>query len=229
MNGSDFAPGRDAQVGMCGNLALEGFDIDRDHQALLPFVQATLGVAGPPIELPVRPGSAPARRTSNATMHDSAQLRPDCLAVWVQSCLPAIPAHAVEGVPAWGVLIHSEPSATPWPGSCLRPAERAVVRDQTTGPSHVGNLCGVQLPADAATDRLLLQISLTALSCPGAWRVPCATDRQALEHIAFVDTDGGLAAVVINRGEAPAACSLLINGRAPRLDPPARAIATCLN
>ena len=46
MGSCDFALGNYAHAETPGDLALQGFNIERDRQALLPFIQAALRVAG---------------------------------------------------------------------------------------------------------------------------------------------------------------------------------------
>jgi len=60
MNSCDFALGNYAHADTPGDMALDGFTIERDRQALLPFIQAALRVAGQPIKLLVSPWSPPA-------------------------------------------------------------------------------------------------------------------------------------------------------------------------
>ena len=63
---------------------------------------------------------------------------------------------------------------------------------------------------------------------PGARRVLCAANKQVLEATAFVNADGSVATVVMNRSEAAIRFVLFINGERAVVDLPARAITTCL-
>jgi len=60
MNSCDFALGNYAHVEQPGDLGLSSFNIERDRQALLPFIKAALQVAGRPVRLLVSPWSPPA-------------------------------------------------------------------------------------------------------------------------------------------------------------------------
>src|SRR6187402_2859143 len=68
MNSCDFALGNYAHADVAGDVALEHFNIDRDRQALLPFIKAALEVAKEPIQLLVSPWSPPAWMKSNGQM-----------------------------------------------------------------------------------------------------------------------------------------------------------------
>lgn len=85
-----------------------------------------------------------------------------------------------------------------------------------------------------AEDGLHAQSSYAALGhfarfiAPGAQRVLCAATREALECTAFVNPDGSLAVVVLNRSEHDLAFSLTLDGIGYAADLPAHAIATYL-
>jgi glucosylceramidase len=350
MNSCDFALGNYAHAATPGDVALERFSIDRDRQALLPFIQAAQRVAGRPLQLLVSPWSPPPWMKSNGQMNHGGHLLPQYRDAWAQCYVRFIQAYAAEGVPVWGVSVQNEPAATQRWDSCLYSAEeeRDFVRDHlgpalagaglgpvkivvwdhnrdlmveraatvyrdpeaaryvwgtgfhwygedhfehvqllhdawpdkqllftegcqeggphigswdlgerygrsiindlnrwtvgwidwnllldtTGGPNHVGNLCSAPILADADTDALLHQSSYHYLGHfarfirPGARRVLCAASRQALECTAFVNTDGVLAVVAMNRTEDPLDCVLRMDGVSRRLPLPARSIAT---
>jgi glucosylceramidase len=107
-----------------------------------------------------------------------------------------------------------------------------LLLDTTGGPNHVGNLCSAPILADAKADALLHQSSFYYLGHfarfirPGAVRVLCAASRQALECTAFLNVDGSLAVVVLNRTEDEIDCALRVDGTMHRLSLPARSIGT---
>lgn len=109
-----------------------------------------------------------------------------------------------------------------------------LLLDETGGPNHVGNLCSAPILADRANDRLLHQSSYFYLGHfarfikPGARRVLCAASRQALETTAFVNPDGSVAVVVMNRSDAALRFVLDIDGGRHLAELPACAIATYL-
>jgi glucosylceramidase len=145
MNSCDFALGNYAHVEPPEDFALASFSIERDRQALLPFIQAALRVAGRPIQLLVSPWSPPAWMKSNGQMNHGGRLRQDCRAAWAQCYVRFIRAYEAEGVPVWAVSVQNEPMATQRWDSCLYSAEeeRDFVRDhlgpalQAAGLGHV--------------------------------------------------------------------------------------------
>jgi glucosylceramidase len=353
MNSCDFALGNYAHVETPGDLALDSFTIARDRQALLPFIQAALRVAGRPIKLLVSPWSPPGWMKTSGQMNQGGRLLPECAAAWAQCFVRFIQAYQAEGVPVWGVSVQNEPMATQRWDSCLYSAEeeRDFVRDHlgptlanaglahvkiviwdhnrdglverasvvygdaqasryvwgagfhwyvedqfdqvqlthdawpdkqllftegcqeggphtgswdlgeryarsmiqdlnhwtvgwidwnlllddSGGPNHVGNLCSAPLLADTATDRLMPQSSYAYIGHfarfvrPGARRVLCAATRALLECTAFINPDGSVATVVMNRGDKPVRFVLLVDGHGRVVELPARAITTCLS
>jgi glucosylceramidase len=109
-----------------------------------------------------------------------------------------------------------------------------LLLDEQGGPNHVGNFCSAPMLAVPAEDGLHAQSSYAALGhfarfiAPGAQRVLCAATREALECTAFVNPDGSLAVVVLNRSEHDLAFSLTLDGIGYAADLPAHAIATYL-
>jgi glucosylceramidase len=107
-----------------------------------------------------------------------------------------------------------------------------LLLDEQGGPNHVGNFCSAPFLAVPAEDGLHAQSSYAALghfvryAQPLARRVLCAATREALECTAFVNPDGSVAVVVLNRSEHDLAFSLSIDGVAHATDLPAHAIAT---
>ena len=136
MNSCDFALGNYAHVATPGDVELKSFSIDRDRQALLPFIQAALRVAGRPIQLLVSPWSPPAWMKSNGQMNHGGTLLPQYRAAWAQCFVRFIQAYEAEGVPVWGVSVQNEPAATQTWDSCIYSAEeeRDFVRDHL-GPA----------------------------------------------------------------------------------------------
>jgi glucosylceramidase len=145
MGSCDFALGNYAHVPEAGDLALASFTIERDRQALLPFIRAAMAVAGRPIQLLASPWSPPAWMKTNGQMNHGGQLRADCRAAWAQCYVRFIQAYAEEGVPIWGVSVQNEPQAVQRWDSCIWSAEdeRDFVRDhlgpalQAVGLGHI--------------------------------------------------------------------------------------------
>jgi len=350
MNSCDFALGNYAHVETPGDVELSSFNIDRDQQALLPFIKAAQRVAGQTIKLLVSPWSPPAWMKSNGQMNQGGHLLPQYRQAWAQCFVRFIHAYEAQGVPIWAVTVQNEPAATqPW-DSCIYSAEeeRDFVRDflgpalheaklghvkiviwdhnrnrlverasvaysdpqaarfiwgagfhwygenhfeqvqlvhdawpdkqllftegcqeggphrgswdlgeryahsmindlnrwtvgwidwnllldETGGPNHVGNLCSAPLLLDTANDALLHQSSyyyighFSRFIRPGARRLLCAATKQDLECTAFVNPDGAIAVVVLNRTENPIGFKLRVGALTTTQELPARAIAT---
>lgn len=107
-----------------------------------------------------------------------------------------------------------------------------LLLDETGGPNHVGNLCSAPILADTKNDQLLFQNSyyyighFSRFIKPGAKRILCATTREALEATAFVNPDGSIAIVVLNRTELPLKFNLESYGWSAITSVPQRSIAT---
>jgi glucosylceramidase len=131
MNSCDFALGNYAHVEVPGDVELKSFNIDRDRQALLPFIQAALRVAGRPIKILASPWSPPAWMKSNGQMNQGGHLLPQHAQAWARCYVRFIQAYEAEGVPIWGVSVQNEPAATQTWDSCIYSAEeeRDFVRD----------------------------------------------------------------------------------------------------
>ena len=150
MNSCDFALGNYAHVEQPGDLALEGFSIERDRQALLPMIQAAQRVAaagGRTIKLLVSPWSPPAWMKDSGRMNGGGRLKDDCRAAWAQCYVRFIRAYEAEGVPVWGVSVQNEPEATQRWDSCLYTAEeeRDFVRDHLGPALHAAGLGHVRI------------------------------------------------------------------------------------
>ncbi len=131
MNSCDFSLGNYAHADTPGDVDLKSFNIERDRQALLPFIQAAQRVAGRPIQLLVSPWSPPAWMKSNGQMNCGGTLLPQYARAWARCFVRFIQAYQAEGVPVWGVSVQNEPAATQSWDSCRYSAEeeRDFVRD----------------------------------------------------------------------------------------------------
>jgi glucosylceramidase len=163
MNSCDFALGNYAHAGREDDFALEHFSIERDRQALLPFIRAALRAAGRPLQLLVSPWSPPAWMKSNGQMNHGGRLRPECRAAWAQCYVRFIQAYADEGVPVWGVSVQNEPMAQQRWDSCLYSAEeeRDFVRDHLGPALHAAGLDHVKIVVwDHNRDQLVERTSV---------------------------------------------------------------------
>ena len=107
-----------------------------------------------------------------------------------------------------------------------------LLLDETGGPNHVNNLCSAPILADTRTGELLYQTSYYYLGHfsrfirPGARRIITAATRDEPESTAFLNPDGSIALVVLNRTETTLPLTLRHAGRAARASLPARSITT---
>ncbi len=352
MNSCDFALGNYSHVETPGDVELLGFSIERDREALLPFIQAAQAVAAEPLKLLVSPWSPPAWMKSHGQMNHGGHLLPEFRNAWARCYVRFIQEYQAEGVPVWGVSVQNEPAATQRWDSCIYSAEEErdfvrdhlgpelhkaglghiriiiwdhnrdlmveraavvysdpeaakyvwgtgfhwygenhfehvqllhdawpdkqllftegcqeggphhgswalgeryarsmindlnrwtvgwidwnLVLDEHGGPNHVGNYCSAPILIDTAHDRLERQSSyyyighIARFVRPGARRVLCAATREDLEATAFVNPDGSIVVVAMNRTREPIAFALRIAGSSVATGLPPRSMATYL-
>lgn len=102
------------------------------------------------------------------------------------------------------------------------------------GPNHVGNLCSAPVLIDADNNAFEYQSSyfyighFTRFIKQGAQRILCASTRMALETTAFVNPDGSVVVIALNRSDQPIPFKLEVNDLEYLQELPAHSIATCL-
>jgi glucosylceramidase len=107
-----------------------------------------------------------------------------------------------------------------------------ILLDETGGPNHVGNFCFAPVHADTRNGSLIYTNSYYYLGHfskfihPGAKRIVSAASRDKLLTTAYVNPDGKLAVVVMNRGDENIDYSLWIKGKAAKTTALAHSIAT---
>jgi glucosylceramidase len=110
-----------------------------------------------------------------------------------------------------------------------------LLLDEQGGPNHVGNYCAAPVIADTrigTVKGLTFQSSYAYIGHfsrfirPGAQRVVSVTTLDELETTAFRNTDGQLAVVVMNRGDADLPFALRFAGLAAPTTAPAHSITT---
>ena len=110
-----------------------------------------------------------------------------------------------------------------------------LVLDKQGGPNHVGNYCSAPIILDTEQDALLPQSSYYYLGHfarfikPGAQRVLCAASLQALETTAFVNPDGTVAVVAMNRTDKAQRFALRVDGGHWVAELPPHSIASYLS
>jgi glucosylceramidase len=104
--------------------------------------------------------------------------------------------------------------------------------DMQGGPNHVGNFCSAPLLVDAAAGLVHRQSAyfyighFARFAKPGARRILCAADDARLETTGFLNPDGSLAVVVLNRTGECRDFVLRLGDTDWRAHLPPRAIAT---
>jgi glucosylceramidase len=110
-----------------------------------------------------------------------------------------------------------------------------LLLDWSGGPNHVGNLCSAPILADVAADSIARQSSYWYLGHfarfvrPGARRVQCDVSVPGIEATAFVNDDGTVAVVAMNRTEQAVRFALRVGETGADAELPPRSIATYLH
>jgi glucosylceramidase len=95
-----------------------------------------------------------------------------------------------------------------------------MLLDEHGGPNHVGNFCFAPVHADTKTGKLVFTNSYYYLGHfskfvrPGAKRIASSSNRDLLSTTAFVNTDGKMAVVVMNKSSIKIPYYLWIKGQA---------------
>lgn len=95
-----------------------------------------------------------------------------------------------------------------------------VLLDEQGGPNHVGNFCFAPIHANTKTGELTYTNSyyyighFSKFVRPGARRIACSPSRSALLASAFINPDGKVSVVVMNRGDQKVSYFLWLDGNA---------------
>jgi len=109
-----------------------------------------------------------------------------------------------------------------------------VLLDEKGGPNHVGNFCFAPVHADTKTGQLTYTNSyyyighFSKFIHPGAKRIVSAPSRDMLQSTAYVNPDGKIAVVVMNKTDKDIEYFLWIKGKAAKTTAPAHSIATLI-
>ncbi len=107
-----------------------------------------------------------------------------------------------------------------------------ILLDETGGPNHVGNYCLAPVIADTRTGKLSYMNSyyyighFSKFIRPGAKRIACSSTADDLLATAFINPDGGITVVVLNKTERLIDYNLLVDQKAVTVSSPAHSIAT---
>ena len=95
-----------------------------------------------------------------------------------------------------------------------------VLLDDNGGPNHVGNFCFAPVHADTKTGELIYTNSyyyighFSKFTRPGARRIACSPSRSALLATAFINPDGKVSVVVMNKSDQKIPYYLWLYGNA---------------
>ena len=107
-----------------------------------------------------------------------------------------------------------------------------LVLDEIGGPNHVGNYCSAPIIADTRTGEVFYQSSYDYIGHfsryirPGAQRIIAAATCDELETTAFLNSDGQIAVVVLNRTEKDLPFAIKFGQQVAVTDSPAHSIQT---
>src|SRR5689334_15886374 len=107
-----------------------------------------------------------------------------------------------------------------------------VLLDETGGPNHVKNFCFAPVHADTKTGELIYTNSyyyighFSKFIKQGAKRIASSPSRSALISTAFLNPDGKITVVVMNRTEKEVPYFLWIDGQAAETKSPPHSIQT---
>jgi glucosylceramidase len=109
-----------------------------------------------------------------------------------------------------------------------------ILLDETGGPNHVGNLCFAPIHANTQTGELIYTNSyyyighFSKFVKEGAKRIATSSSRTDLQATAFVNPDGSIAVVVLNRSEEKFNYQLMVNGKSTGLESLPHSIMTTI-
>lgn len=107
-----------------------------------------------------------------------------------------------------------------------------VLLDEKGGPNHVGNFCFAPVHADTRDGSLIYTNSyyymghFSKFIHPGAKRIVSAASRDKLLSTAYINPDGKIAVVVMNKTDENINYYLWVKGKAAKTTSPAHSIAT---
>jgi len=109
-----------------------------------------------------------------------------------------------------------------------------VLLDEKGGPNHVGNFCFAPVHADTKTGAITYTNSyyyighFSKFIKPGAKRIASSASRDKLLTTAYINPDGKIAVVVMNKGEEKIDYLLWIKGKAAKVSSAPHSIATLI-
>lgn len=107
-----------------------------------------------------------------------------------------------------------------------------ILLDQTGGPNHVMNLCFAPIHANTETGEIMYTNEyyyighFSKFVRPGAKRIAVSPSRSAISATGFINTDGKVAVIVMNKGDQKVNYNLWIEGKAVAIDSEPHSIQT---
>jgi glucosylceramidase len=107
-----------------------------------------------------------------------------------------------------------------------------ILLDETGGPNHVKNFCFAPVHADTQTGELIYTNSyyyighFSKFVRPGARRIACSPSRSQLLSTAFVNPEGKVAVVVMNKSDKTIPYYLWLEGQAAEVNSQPHSIQT---
>jgi glucosylceramidase len=99
-----------------------------------------------------------------------------------------------------------------------------VLLDETGGPNHVQNFCFAPVHADTRTGELIYTNSyyyighFSKFVQPGAKRIASSPSRSGLLSTGFINPDGTMAIVVMNKSDQKISYFLWLDGQAAEVE-----------
>jgi glucosylceramidase len=118
IHSSDFGLGNYTYIDE-GDETLSSFDISRDHNYVLPFIDQAEKAAGQKIKLLASPWSPPAWMKRNNEMNNGGKLKDKYRALWAKYFVKFIDAYTALGKHIFAVTVQNEPAAKQIWDSCL--------------------------------------------------------------------------------------------------------------
>jgi glucosylceramidase len=109
-----------------------------------------------------------------------------------------------------------------------------ILLDETGGPNHVKNFCFAPVHGNTQTGQLIYTNSyyyighFSKFIRPGAKRIACSPSRSALLATAFINADGKVSVVVMNKGEQNISYFLWVKGSAVEVNSLPHSIQTLI-
>ena len=170
INSCDFALGNYAYTEVDGDKELKHFNIEHDHQALIPLIKTAQAKASVPMKMLASPWSPPAWMKTTGKMNEGGKLKDDCRQAWANYYCRYIREYEKIGLDTWAITVQNEPAATQKWDSCVYTSEeeRDFVRDYLGPALHREGLENIKVVIWDHNRDLVYERGRTVLSDPEA-------------------------------------------------------------